>query len=88
MPNLMKLGHEFKHGEQFLDGLFGYFKIGKTWAAFGVDLEDEANAFHAGFTADSIANLTGQFLKALGGRIARNQGYDQRAEDASGQRLS
>ncbi|MBK7707800.1 MAG: hypothetical protein IPJ30_19125 [Acidobacteria bacterium] len=53
---IQKLAHEFKHGNQFLDGELGFFKTknGK-WTAFANDLHDESEAMIAGFEADPIS---------------------------------
>ena len=52
---IQKLAHEFKHGNQFLDGEFGYHleKDGK-WHGFANDLYDESEAMMTGFDAEPI----------------------------------
>jgi RHS repeat-associated protein len=68
MPDLQKLGHEFEHGEQFLNGLLGFAlnpKSGK-WEGYRDDLVDEANAFMAGFMAEPVGNDQTKFLQGLG----------------------
>jgi hypothetical protein len=66
MPDIQKLGHEFKHGEQFLDGLLGFTNITGKWTGYRDDLVDEANAFMAGFTAEPISpGQSSAFLQGL-----------------------
>ena len=55
---VQKLAHEFKHGNQFLDGEFGYAKMKDgEWKAFANDIFDEAEAMMAGFDADPISGF-------------------------------
>jgi hypothetical protein len=66
MPDNQKLGHEFKHGEQFLEGLIGFQQLpnGK-WTGYRDDLVDEGNAFVAGFAAQAVGNDQSRFLQEL-----------------------
>jgi RHS repeat-associated protein len=68
ITNLQRLGHEFKHGEQFLDGLLGfaYRSDIDRWQGFRDDLVDEANAFIAGFAAEPVNRNQNEFLQGLG----------------------
>ncbi|HET9281362.1 MAG TPA: RHS repeat-associated core domain-containing protein [Candidatus Angelobacter sp.] len=66
MPNNQKLGHEFKHGEQFLDGLLGFQKVNGKWIEYRDDLVDEANAFIAGFMAEGVTPDQAPIIKRLG----------------------
>jgi RHS repeat-associated protein len=63
-----KLGHEFEHGVQFLDGLLGFKKQDNgRWLGLNDDRVDEANAFIAGFEAEGVNPQQRQnpFLKAI-----------------------
>jgi hypothetical protein len=66
MPDIQKLGHEFKHGEQFLEGLLGFTNITGKWQGYRDDLVDEANAFMAGFMAEPVGGDQSKFLQGLG----------------------
>ena len=67
MPDLQKLGHEFEHGAQFLNGLLGFALDAKgKWVGYRDDLVDEANAFMAGFKAEQVGNDQSNFLQGLG----------------------
>ena len=72
LPLIQKLGHEFKHGEQFLDGQIGFAQNAKTgkWEGYRDDNVDEAEAWIAGFDAQSAgpdqrSGTTGKFVDAL-----------------------
>ncbi|MCZ2076114.1 MAG: RHS repeat-associated core domain-containing protein [Bryobacterales bacterium] len=74
MPDVQKLAHEFKHGEQFLEGLIGFQQLPSgQWTGYRDDLVDEANAFMAGFAAQPVGNDQSRFLQEL-----------QRAADLNG----
>jgi len=66
MPDVQKLAHEFKHGEQFLEGLLGFTNITGKWQGYRDDLVDEANAFMAGFMAEPVGGDQSKFLQGLG----------------------
>jgi hypothetical protein len=66
MPDIQKLAHEFKHGEQFLEGLLGFTNITGKWTGYRDDLVDEADAFIAGFTAETVGLDQNKFLQGLG----------------------
>lgn len=66
MPDVQKVAHEFKHGEQFLDGLLGFTNITGKWRGYRDDLVDEANAFMAGFMAESAGGDQTKFIQGLG----------------------
>jgi hypothetical protein len=66
MPDIQKLAHEFKHGEQFLEGLLGFTNITGKWKGYRDDLVDEANAFMAGFEAEAVGPDQSKFLQGLG----------------------
>jgi RHS repeat-associated protein len=65
MPDLQKIAHEFKHGEQFLEGLIGFTNITGKWTSYRDDLVDEANAFMAGFMAEGVGPNQSTFLRGL-----------------------
>ncbi|MGD0938280.1 MAG: RHS repeat-associated core domain-containing protein [Terracidiphilus sp.] len=67
MPDIQKVGHEMKHGEQFLDGLIGFALSAKTgkWEGYRDDLVDEANAFMAGFMVTPVGKDQSKFLQGL-----------------------
>jgi hypothetical protein len=55
LTTIQKLAHEFKHGNQFLDGEFGFRKgTDGKWHGFANDLYDESEAMITGFEAESI----------------------------------
>jgi hypothetical protein len=68
LTDVQKIAHEFKHGEQFLDGLLGFAKgsDGK-WHGYRDDLVDEATAFVTGFEAQPLdpAQRGNKFLNAV-----------------------
>ena len=66
MPDVQKLAPEFKHGEQFLEGLIGFQQLpsGK-WTGYRDDLVDEGNAFMAGFSAQAVGSDQSHFLQGL-----------------------
>lgn len=66
MPDIQKLAHEFKHGEQFLEGLLGFTSMNGKWTGYRDDLVDEANAFMAGFMAEPVGPDQGKFIQGLG----------------------
>lgn len=72
LKDIQKLAHEFKHGEQFLDGQFGFIRNENgEWKGYRDDLPDEAEAFIAGFEAqplgpDQRSGSTGEFLNSIG----------------------
>ena len=74
MPDVQKLGHEFEHGEQFLNGDLGFQLVNGKWQGYRDDLVDESAAFMAGFDAQSVGPDQGAFLQDL-----------QRAANAGGQ---
>ncbi len=90
MPDLQKLGHEFEHGEQFLNGLLGFAQNPKSgkWEGYRDDLVDEANAFMAGFMAEPVGNDQTKFLRGLG--QAANWGVSEVVKklDALGARIA
>jgi hypothetical protein len=63
LTNIQKIGHEFEHGSQFLDGLLGFTNITGKWKGYRDDLVDEANAFIAGFDAERVSPGQGKFLQ-------------------------
>jgi len=72
LPLIQKLGHEFKHGEQFLDGQIGFAKNPTTgkWVGYRDDNVDEAEAWIAGFDAqpaapDQRGGTTGTFVNSI-----------------------
>jgi hypothetical protein len=68
LSDVQKLAHEFKHGEQFLDGQLGFVKNLKgQWQGFKDDLVDEAEAFIAGFEAEALdpAQTANPFLNGI-----------------------
>jgi hypothetical protein len=68
---IQKIAHEFKHGEQFLDGDIGFIRNEKgKWGGLNDDLPDEADAFIAGFSAQPLdpsqtTGDSGEFLKSI-----------------------
>jgi hypothetical protein len=68
LTDIQKLAHEFKHGEQFLDGKMGFIQDAKrNWLGYKDDLVDEAEAFIAGFEAQPLdpAQASGSFLQSV-----------------------
>ncbi|MEW5980608.1 MAG: hypothetical protein AB1898_32940 [Acidobacteriota bacterium] len=70
MPDVQKVAHEFKHGEQFLEGFLGFTNITGKWHGYRDDLVDEANAFIAGFMAEPVGGDQSKFLQSLGARCS------------------
>jgi RHS repeat-associated protein len=72
LTDTQKIAHEFKHGEQFLDGKIGFLKNDKgEWKGYRDDLPDEAEAFITGFEAEPLdptqrGGTTGAFLNSIG----------------------
>ena len=65
LTDAQKIGHEFEHGSQFLDGLLGFTNITGKWQGYRDDLVDEGNAFIAGFEAESVGASQGKFLNDI-----------------------
>jgi hypothetical protein len=56
LTEIQKIAHEFRHGNQFLDGEVGFRKQRDgTWGAHALDVYDESEAMMAGFSAESIS---------------------------------
>jgi RHS repeat-associated protein len=72
LTNNQKIGHEFEHGSQFLDGLIGFTNNNGKWEGYRDDLVDEANAFIAGFNAEPVQSNQGKFLNDI--QSAANNG--------------
>jgi len=68
LTDIQKIAHEFKHGEQFLDGQIGFIRDEKgKWWGYRDDLPDEAEAFITGFEAQPLdpAQRSNKFLNAV-----------------------
>jgi len=68
LSTTQKIAHEFRHGEQFMDGQLGFAKNNKgQWEGYRDDLVDEAEAFIAGFEAQPLdpAQRGNKFLNAV-----------------------
>jgi RHS repeat-associated protein len=77
LNDIQKIAHEFKHGEQFLEGMLGFITTDfKKWHGFRDDLPDEAEAFITGFEAQPLdpAQRSSKFLGAV--ETARPFGLD------------
>jgi RHS repeat-associated protein len=81
LTDIQKLAHEFKHGEQFLDGQIGFAKgADGKWHGYRDDLDDEAEAWIAGFdaqgpTPDQRRGSTKKFMDS----VATAYGFGQKA---------
>jgi hypothetical protein len=90
LTDIQKLGHEFKHGEQFLDGQIGFTLNDKgKWVGYRDDLPDEAEAFTAGFDAEPLSPFQtigdkGKFLRSIGQAIPAGLNSVVDALDRSG----
>jgi RHS repeat-associated protein len=71
LPLIQKIAHEFKHGEQFLDGQLGFAQDEKgKWRGYRDDNFDEAEAWSAGFDAqfpgpDQRSGTAGKFVESV-----------------------
>jgi RHS repeat-associated protein len=61
-----RLGHEFEHGRQVLDGELSFhnYTPGK-WLPFALDRTDEANGFAAGFDVEPASPGQGSFINGV-----------------------
>lgn len=90
IPLIQKLGHEFKHGVQFLDGQLGFAKNTKgEWKGYRDDLVDEAEAWSAGFDAQppdpgQRAGSQREFLNSMANAYPFGIDADVNALDRSG----
>ncbi len=60
-----RLGHEFDHGRQILDGELSFHKSGNKWLPFAYDRTDEAKAFQAGFDIERASPGQGNFSTGI-----------------------
>lgn len=57
LTTIQKIAHEFKHGEQFLNGEFGFYHQDGKWTAIANDVYDESEAMIAGFEAEPMNGM-------------------------------
>jgi RHS repeat-associated protein len=77
LSDLQRIAHEFKHGEQVLDGQLGYMKYSQEgdYGSFRLDRHDEAEAFAAGADAEGFSPVqrTNPFLNDIANALPHGE---------------